>query len=159
MAHGHGSDRNAHTRLKNKNLLTKRLHTSISFSFFVSSSIFTLHFVSNAQYISIYTLANCPHPLPLYPTQPPLLAIPSLPDSRMGSPGLVNTLGWSDARIWPTDWDLVHNPFWTSFTVSLLAFLCLFYLTCPIAAWVFPGSWDSTLPPFLPLAAFMKHLI
>ncbi|KFH68714.1 hypothetical protein MVEG_05521 [Podila verticillata NRRL 6337] len=47
----------------------------------------------------------------------------------MGSSGLINTLGWSDARIWPTDWDLVHNPFWTSFTVSLLAFPCLFYLT------------------------------
>ncbi|KAG0353444.1 hypothetical protein BG005_007262 [Podila minutissima] len=47
----------------------------------------------------------------------------------MGSPGLIDTLGWNDARIWPSDWDLVHNPFWTSFTVSLFAFPCLFYLT------------------------------
>lgn len=47
----------------------------------------------------------------------------------MGSSGLINSLGWSDAQIWPTDWDLVHNSFWTSFIVSLLAFPCLFYLT------------------------------
>ncbi|KAF9318000.1 hypothetical protein BG003_011960 [Podila horticola] len=47
----------------------------------------------------------------------------------MGSSGLIDTLGWNDARIWLSDWDLVHNPFWTSFTLSLLAFPCLFYLT------------------------------
>ncbi|KAG9071072.1 hypothetical protein KI688_008615 [Linnemannia hyalina] len=44
-------------------------------------------------------------------------------------PTILRFLGWDDARLHPSDWSLVTNPFWTSFLFSLILFPCLFYTT------------------------------
>src|SRR5690554_4621837 len=54
-------------------------------------------------------------------------SIPSWPSSVLTS--TVDFLGLTDARFAPSDLSFVHNPFWTTFLLTLVAFPCLFYLT------------------------------
>ncbi|KAH7051778.1 hypothetical protein BKA57DRAFT_503530 [Linnemannia elongata] len=44
-------------------------------------------------------------------------------------PAILRFLGWDDARLYPSDWSLTTNPFWTTFLFSLILFPCLFYTT------------------------------
>ncbi|KAF9184603.1 hypothetical protein BGZ51_003230 [Haplosporangium sp. Z 767] len=54
-------------------------------------------------------------------------SIPSWPSSVLSS--IVDFLGLTDARFAPSDLSFVHNPFWTTFLLTLVTFPCLFYLT------------------------------
>ncbi|KAG0078305.1 hypothetical protein BGZ90_005501 [Linnemannia elongata] len=44
-------------------------------------------------------------------------------------PAILRFMGWDDARLYPSDWSLTTNPFWSTFLFSLILFPCLFYTT------------------------------
>ncbi|ORZ27143.1 hypothetical protein BCR41DRAFT_419541, partial [Lobosporangium transversale] len=42
---------------------------------------------------------------------------------------VINFMGYGDARFAPSDWSFEHNPFWTTYLLTLAVFPCLFYFT------------------------------
>ncbi|KAI1320212.1 hypothetical protein EDD11_001817 [Mortierella claussenii] len=53
----------------------------------------------------------------------------TLPSSSSLLSSTIDFLGLDDARLSPSDWNFEQNPFWTTFTLTLVTFPCLFYLT------------------------------